>query len=234
MGLLIKIINSSRNSPRRVTDLRRLITYLFTPQLSDDPLGNRLLGPAELDHLVTHHTTCNDELSVMVDDLAMQFDWYTREAGICQRNCSRPTECRGLKHCLGNVRPASWYAHLIFAFSPTSTDHLRSPPDQHRTPPRSASKSANAIRIARDALDLLGWSGTQPALFVVHGDKRHIHVHAVVATTVFDGGTWDAFRFSRRQLFEIAAICAETFQLSSGGDLIDNAPEDSPTPADSE
>ena len=61
----------------------------------------------------------------------------------------------------------------------------------------------------------MGWSGTQPGVFVVHGDREHIHVHAVISTPVFNGGVWDIFRFSRQQLFEIAQKCTEAFNLST-------------------
>ncbi|MGJ7579819.1 hypothetical protein ACSFA3_06520 [Variovorax sp. RHLX14] len=75
------------------------------------------------------------------------------------------------------------------------------------------SHSTNAIRVAKDALDFLGWSDSQPSLFVVHGDRKHVHVHAVIAIPVYGGGTWDVLRFSRQQLHEIAKFATEAFDL---------------------
>jgi hypothetical protein len=218
--LLIKIINFQRKSPRRPADLRRLFGYLFTPQMAAEPDLNRLLGPPELNHLVLTHRPWGDELDHAADDLANQIDYYTREAGVCQRECAGQPGCKGLKACLGTKRPAGWYTHIVFSFAPLAAPDLRSPPDAHKTPRRNASPAANAIRISKDALDFMGWSETQPALFVVHGDKAHIHVHVVTTTPVFGGGAWDVFRFSRQQLFEIARICTDAFGLSTGTPML--------------
>lgn len=213
--MLIKVINFERASPRRPADLRRLFRYLFSPQLTSDPNSNRLLGPPLLDHLVLATEIWGDEIDVAADDLANQMDFYVREAGVCQRECALRPGCKGLKHCMGRERPPDWYTHIICSFAPFAAGDLRSPADPHSSPRKHASSAANAIRITRDALDFLGWSGAQPGIFVVHGDREHIHVHAVIATPVFGGGVWDVFSFSRQRLFEIAEHCTEAFQLST-------------------
>jgi len=213
--LLIKIINFKRKSPRRPADLRRLFGYLFTPQMAAEPDLNRLLGPPELTHLVLTHRPWGEELELAANDLANQLDSYTREAGVCQRECAGQPGCKGIRSCLGTKRPPNWYTHIVFSFAPMSTPDLTAPPDTHKTPRRHFSPSANAVRIAKDALDFMGWSETQPAVFVVHGDKAHTHVHVVTTVPVFGGGVWDVFRFSRQQLFEIAKICTEAFELST-------------------
>lgn len=213
--MLIKIINFKRKSPRRPADLRRLFVYLFTPQVAAEPDLNRLLGPPELTHLVLTHRPWGEELELAANDLTNQLDSYTREAGVCQRECAGQPGCKGINSCLGTKRPSNWYTHIVFSFAPMSTPDLASPPDAHKTPRRHFSPSANAVRIAKDALDFMGWSETQPALFVVHGDKEHIHVHVVTTVPVFGGGVWDVFRFSRQQLFEIARLCTEAFGLST-------------------
>lgn len=237
--MLIKIINFARASdaPRPPAHLRRQLRYLFTPQLSRDPDLNRLLGPPLLDHLILTHGVFGTDIELAANDLANQFDFYAREAGVCQQPCSsfhepkwatphpelrfvpeihpnRPN-CAGLKSCLGRKRPTDWYVHMIFSFAPFATADLRSPSDPHSTPRKHASSAGNAIRIARDALKLLGWSGTQPGVFVVHGDREHIHVHAVIATPVFGGAVWDVFNFSRQELFDVASMCREAFALST-------------------
>ncbi|MGJ7554650.1 relaxase/mobilization nuclease domain-containing protein [Variovorax sp. RB3P1] len=193
--MLIKISNYRRKKPRRPSDLRRLIRYLFEPKPSVNIRDHRLLGPPELHHLLLTARPWGSEIGESADDLTHQFIQYCREA-------SSP----------GPV-PEVWYVHLIFSFSPASTPTLRSPTDCHRSPASGVSHSANAIRVATDALDFLGWSGTQPSLFVVHGDRKHVHVHAVIAIPVYGGTTWDVLRFSRRQLHEIAKLAAEAFDL---------------------
>lgn len=219
--MLIKIIRFKRKSPRRPTDLRRLFKYLFTPKTDADPASNRLLGPPQVDHLVLNHMPWGNDVEAAADDLANQFDFYVREAGVCQKRCAGLVGCKGLKACVGRPRPPAWYAHVVFAFAPIASPEIRNPADDHQSPPRNASSAANAIRIARDALDFLGWGGTQPAVFVAHGDRAHIHVHAVIATPVFGGDVWDVFRFSSRQLFDVAAACTSAFNLSTGTPMLE-------------
>ncbi len=212
--MLIKVINFKRQSLRRSSDLRRLFKYLLTPQLGAEPELNRLLGPPQLDHLVLRHTPWGNEVDAAADDLANQFDFYVREAGVCQKTCAGIQGCKGVKTCVGRPRPASWYVHIVCSFAPITSPELRNPPDGHQSPPRNASSAANAIRITRDALDHLGWGGTQPAVFVAHGDREHIHVHTVTATPVFGGDVWDIFRFPRSQLYEASMLCSSAFNLS--------------------
>jgi len=219
--VLIKIIRFKRKSRKRPADLRRLFLYLFTPKPDADPASNRLLGPPQLDHLVLNHMPWGDDVKAAADDLANQFDFYVREAGVCQTKCAGVTGCKGLKACVGRPRPVDWYAHVVFAFAPIASPEIRNPADDHKTPPRNASSAANAIRIARDVLDFLGWTGIQPAVFVAHGDQAHIHVHAVISTPVFDDNTWDIFRFSKKQLFAVAATCTSAFNLSTGTPMLE-------------
>jgi len=210
--MLIKVINFRRKTPRRPGDLRRLFRYLFTPKLVADT-GSRLLGPPQLDHLVATDKPWGDHADEVIADLVAQFDFYVRESGVCQKICARPKVCGGLKACIGRGRPRNWYVHLIVSFAATDTAALRNPPDPHHTPQKWQSVAANTIRIARDAFDFLGWDGVQPAIFVAHGDREHLHVHAVIATAVFPDGYWNAFNFPRQRLDEIAAICADAFSL---------------------
>ena len=119
--MLIKIINFKRKSPRRPADLRRLFGYLFTPQMAAEPDLNRLLGPPELTHLVLTHRPWGEELELAANDLANQLDSYTREAGVCQRECAGQPGCKGIRSCLGTKRPPNWYTHIVFSFAPMST-----------------------------------------------------------------------------------------------------------------
>lgn len=193
--MLIKIINFRRKEPRLPRDLRRLIRYLLSPKLSAGANGARLLGPPELHHLLLSVRPWGTEISAAAEDITEQFVRYCREATV------------------GQTMPEVWYVHMIFSFAPVASSDLKTPPDPHWHLPRWASQSANAIRIARDALDFLGWIDMQPAIFVVHGDRRHIHVHAVIAIPVFGDKPWNALRLSRRLLNETAKICADAFHL---------------------
>lgn len=199
--MLIKIIQRRRKDPRRPADLRRLLRYLFTPKLSRDPLPSppRLLGPPFLHRLVTSALPWGPGVEKAAADLTEQMVNYSRNARI------------------GLGRPETWFLHMIFSFSPKASPALRDPPDGHVVPARNRSQSANALRVVFDALDFLGWHPMQPGVFVCHGDRRHIHVHAVIVLPFEGGGLWDIMRMSRTQLWEIAQISTAAFDLPGVG-----------------
>jgi hypothetical protein len=195
--VLIKIVNFKRKERRRPADLRRLFRYLLSPKLSRNPQKTpaRLLGPPDLHHLVLTSLPWGAGINESADDLANQFHRYCRDA------------------CAYREFPEVWYVHIIFSFAPQSAQDLRTPPDRHGTPVKRASVAQNALRLSYDALDFLGWPDRQPSFFVVHGDRRHIHVHGVLALPFPSGEVWDALTTSRGQLNEIANICADAFGL---------------------
>jgi len=198
--MLIKVINNRRATPRRPTDLRRLMGYLLTPQMSKEPLPSppRLLGPPFLNGLITSHLPWGLGVDAAVADMAEQMVDYCRARSA------------------GKDMPDAWYAHVIFSFAPKASGDLRVPPDPHASPPKARSQAQNALRLTFDALDFLGWSAAQPGLFVVHGDRQHIHVHGALATPVRStskDNVWGVMRMSRRQLWEISTMCREAFGL---------------------
>jgi len=193
--MLIKIMNRRRAKSRKVGDLRRLMRYLFTPKLSAEPMGARLLGPPELHQLLLNDRPWGDEVDDAAFDLADQLWRYCREARI------------------GQSMPIVWYVHVICSFAPAATESLRSPPDPYPTPARWASTAKNAIRVTSDAMDFLGWTLNRPSVFVVHGDREHIHVHVVAAIPTAGDDDWAILRLSRREINKVAKICAEAFNI---------------------
>jgi hypothetical protein len=195
--MLIKIINFSRKSPRLPRDLRRLITYLLTPKLSltTHRTPPRLLGPPVLKHLLLNSEPWGVGVEESADDITAQFLRYCRFA------------------CEGREFPSVWYVHIILSFAPAATQALRHPTDSHTSPPKKHSMAQSAIRIAEDALDALGWSKHQPAILCVHGDRSHIHVHAVIATPFVVPIEWDILTLSRVHINELAKACSDTFLL---------------------
>ena len=197
--MLIKVINVARRSPRTRGDLRRLFKYLFEPKALEDSADDRLLGPPELHHLITNFRPWGAESYEAAHELALQMEDY----------CKLST--------VGRELPENWFAHLIFSFAPWTSDNLRSPADDFKSPKRHMSQAKNATRIAKDALDFLGWSDEFPSLFVTHGDRDHVHVHAVFPTVGHDGRSWpitNPDEYDEQVFMETAKICAETFQLS--------------------
>ncbi|WP_418319035.1 hypothetical protein [Piscinibacter sakaiensis] len=193
--MFIKIINFRRASPRLPRDLSRLFRYLFRPKPDAPDERDRMLGPPELHHLVLTSSPWGDEVPSAAQELAYQYLDYCKEATV------------------DRLMPDPWYVHMIFSFASWASGDLRTPPDDNLSVPRFASSSGNAIRIAKDALDFLGWEDAQPSTFVVHADREHIHVHAVIAIPIYDGKDWDILRLSRGRLFEAAQICSDAFKL---------------------
>lgn len=197
--MLIKVINEQRENPRSRRDLRRLFLYLFEPKSDTDSPDARLLGPPELHHLVTSYRPWGLETYFAANELTLQFEEYCKFATV------------------GRAMPDNWFAHVVFSFAPWSSGNIRSPVDNFKTPFRHLSQSKNAIRIAKDALDFLGWSGERPALFVTHGDRQHIHVHGVFAVVGHNGHDWDINSHSEENdplLFEAGKLCTEAFRLN--------------------
>lgn len=197
--MLIKVINEPRQNPRNRRDLRRLIRYLFEPQGLEDSLDDRLLGPPELHHLVTHFCPWGTEILQSADDLTLQIEEYCKFSTI------------------GRTLPDDWFAHIAFSFAPWSSGNLASPPDDFKSPMRFASQGKNAVRVAKDAMDFLGWSAKSPALFVCHGDRAHIHVHAICPTVAPEGNDWRIYNneeYPESLIFEAAKICADAFRLN--------------------
>jgi hypothetical protein len=197
--MLIKVINEKRENPRSRRDLRRLFLYLFEPKSDEDSPDDRLLGPPELHHLMTRYQPWGAETYLAANELTLQFEEYCKSVTV------------------GRDMPDEWFAHLVFSFAPWSGGNLRSSVDDFKTPYRHLSQSKNAIRIAKDALDFLGWSGERPGLFVSHGDRHHIHVHGVFPVVGHNGPDWDINTHSGENdplLFEAGKLCSDAFRLN--------------------
>lgn len=196
--MLLKIINHKRKQPRRRSDLRRLFRYLFTPQLGAHFEGTRLLAPPELHQLFLVASPWGEEIAAAADELTAQMDAYCRTA------------------CSGRALPDCWFVHIVVAFAPSATDALHEPAFQSRTG-RWGTLASNACSITRDLLDVFGWSPDRPTALVVHGDRRHVHVHVVATVPLLGTGSdWNILRISRTQLNLAAKQCATAFGLPIG------------------
>lgn len=199
--MLIKISNRRRLQPRGPADLRRLLRYLFKPKMTwdspDEHRPARHLGPPLLHRLITSDMPWGASADKAADDLTEQMVRY----------------CQAARAGKPEIDP--WYVHIIVSFSPKTTPDLAAPPDPHKVPRKANSIARNALRLTFDALDFLGWGQTQPGVFVVHGDRQHVHVHAVIVLPVKGGDFWDVMRFSRREINQIARICSDAFELTT-------------------
>ncbi|RZI60505.1 MAG: hypothetical protein EOP14_00960 [Pseudomonas sp.] len=194
--MLLKIINHRRKQPRTPNDLRRLIRYLFSPQRSRHKKNSRLLGPPQLYKLALSNMPWGSEIDEAASQLTRQMDRYCREV------------------CAKRVIPDVWYVHIIVSFSPTATKVLKVPVDSHHNSNQHwASTAQNAYRIVRDALNFFGWTPNRPSVMVAHGDRQHIHVHTVALIPVLNDSDWSILKNSRRQLNEIAKLCADAYGI---------------------
>lgn len=193
--MLLKIINHSRKQARRPSDLRRLLRYLLTPQASLEGPTSRLLGPPFLSKLALSHMPWGAEVNAAAEQLTRQMIRYCRAARV------------------GQPMPDVWYVHAIVSFSPAASPVLKTPVDPHQHVPRWASTAQNSYRIARDVLDFTGWTLNRPTVMVAHADRRHIHVHVVAVIPVWNDEDWGILRMSRRQLNEVAKLCAGAYGI---------------------
>ena len=193
--MLLKIINHRRAQPRRRADLRRLFRYLFSPQDSLSGSNVRLLGPPQLYKLALTAMPWGTEVADAATQLTLQMDRY----------------CRAAK--AGAKIPPVWYVHIVVSFAPAASRVLKNPPEQPRHVPRWASSAQNAYRVSRDALDFFGWTPNRPTVMVAHGDKRHIHVHVVAVIPTIHDDDWNILKNSRRQMNEIAMLCAGAYGI---------------------
>jgi hypothetical protein len=200
--MIIKLMIRKSTTRKRPKDLRRLLRYLFTPQLSRTPLPSppRLLGPPQVHSLIQRHLPWGLSMELAADDLANQMAMHSRHAFRSQ------------------IFPAVWYAHIVMSFAPAASELLSNPVDDRPYPPKTRTQAGNALRICYDALDSLGWDPhIRPSVHVVHGDRRHIHVHSVIALASFRGVVWEIHRVGRRVMIDYGEACRQGFQLPKVG-----------------
>ncbi|WP_067583374.1 relaxase/mobilization nuclease domain-containing protein [Endozoicomonas ascidiicola] len=80
-------------------------------------------------------------------------------------------ETWNIQHRKGQKQPQNAWEQIAVSFSPQ---------DQNKVTPQKA------IDITREALQQVA-SGERPTLFVVHGDKNHLHVHVMYSTVNSEG-----------------------------------------------
>lgn len=194
--MLIKLIHRRAMEPKRPKDLRRLLNYLFTPKLSRTPLPTppRLLGPPIVENLIQQHLPWGASVDLAAADLTQQMVTFTRNA------------------LQGQPFPHLWYAHIVMSFAPGASDLLTQPIDDR--PGKMRTQAGNAMRIGYDVLDAFGWTPTlRPGVHVVHGDRRHIHIHSVIVLPSPTGVIWDIYRVGRRQFIDYGEACRQGYGL---------------------
>lgn len=168
------------------------------PQAVIRDAGDRLLAPPELHQLFLVSSPWGAEIADAADELTFQMDSYCRQA------------------CFGRPIPPHWFVHIIAAFAPCAIKALRDPPRRTRTG-RWGSLATNACTITRDALDVFGWTPDRPSVLVVHGDRKHLHVHVVASVPLIGAPLdWNILRTSRRTLNSVAKDCASAFEIPTG------------------
>lgn len=198
--MILKVIQKRRSEPRKRRDLRRLLRYLFNPPASDADGQSRLVAPPKLHKLVLVSRPWGPGIRKAAEELTRQLDDRCRAA------------------CVGKPIPDHWFVHLVVAFAPAAKQALQSPPDK-TSKYRWGSLHKNACGIAGDLLNSVGWTADRPSIFVVHGDKSHIHVHVVALVPTRGGSDWTIGKMPRGQQNTAAKRCAEAFNLPVGGEI---------------
>jgi hypothetical protein len=166
--VIIKVLPYAAVEPQRPGDLARLLRYLVAAQTSEpgsDALL-RLAGPPFTRRVVQRHLPWGPDARVAATDLAHQMFAHIR-AGWSG----------------GGRLPRHVYSHIVISYSPKLSRRSGLAPTVVSTVGRNSIHS-KAVHIALDTLENLGVGEHFPMIVVPHGDRRHLHVHIVVALIV--------------------------------------------------
>nr|WP_315186471.1 hypothetical protein [uncultured Albidiferax sp.] len=167
--MMIKVMSYTAAQPQKPGDLARLLRYMLDAKVGtpDVDAALRLAGPPFVRRLVQRTLPWGADSRLSADDLAHQMFEHIR-AG-----------------CKEQGLPRQVYSHIVLSFSPRLSRRAALDPKVRPGLGRH-SVFAKALRIVLDALENLGVGEHFPMIAVMHGDRRHLHCHVVVAHHVAD------------------------------------------------
>lgn len=194
--MLIKINNYTAKQRQRVCEISRLIRYLLVGRGPGKSLA-RLAGPPFCRNLIQRHNPFGDELEESATDIAKQL------------------KSSVLGGCIGASRPHDLCTHIIMSIPPRyrSRSALK-----HLGPNETNSDEGTyfgALQIALDILDMLGVDHRLALYCVVHGDRRHMHIHAIVGRFAFGARDLVSER-SSIELIRISKTIDDRYSLGKG------------------
>ena len=159
--MMIKVVSFTAMDAQRPHDLKSLLRYLVVGRGGSGGLNafTRLFGPPFARHIIQRLWPFDGDFRLAAHDVSHQLFSRVRLG------------------CFGRTLPRQVFAHVIFSFAPRrrqrGVDGLA---------PVAAAESTyfGVLRIVLDALSRLGVGDHLPLFLVFHGDRRHLHAHAVV------------------------------------------------------
>lgn len=210
--MFVKVVNFKRQTPRKKKDLARLIRYLLSPKsdprfvkLDDFDISEiafspnqRLLGPPLAKNLLLSIPPWGKTLALCAQDISQQIFDYALQTSV--------------NH--GKALPDNWYAHFILSFHPRDRTRIRRRADIPLNKDlRSCTQTL--FHISLDFLDAMGLDTSQKVFLVAHADRKHWHVHAVIALPdSLQDPKFGMLKIDRHLIFEYAVICTTAFNLS--------------------
>lgn len=159
--MMIKVIPFTAVDPQRPHDLKSLLRYLIVGRGGSGGLDafTRLFGPPFARHIIQRVWPFGVDFRIAAHDTSHQI--FSR----VRMGCSEVS------------LPRQVYAHVILSFAPR---RRRRVVDDSAQVAAFESPYSGALRIVLDALKRLGVNDQFPLFVVLHGDRRHLHAHAVV------------------------------------------------------
>ena len=159
--MMIKVVSFTAMDAQRPHDLKSLLRYLVVGRGGSGGLSafTRLFGPPFARHIIQRLWPFDGDFRLAAHDVSHQLFSRVRLG------------------CFDKTLPRQVFAHVILSFAPRrrqrSVDGFA---------PVAAVESTyfGALRIVLDALSRLGVADHLPLFLVFHGDRRHLHAHAVV------------------------------------------------------
>lgn len=213
--MFVKVIHFKRKKPRGKKDLRRLIDYLLSPKIDpnkgkfikvenndnseiDYSEHQRLLGPPKGRNILSLFPRPATEIEDYAHDICNQMFDYVKD--------------KAVEHSVG--MPEDWYTHYILSFHPNDRSRFKkhgevAETDTLKTPIKKL------FFIADWYLTQLGLSEDHRVLYVAHGDRKHWHVHAIIAlpNSLIEAKK-GLLHLSRQRLRQVAMACTDKFQLT--------------------
>lgn len=160
--MMIKVIPFTAVDPQRPHDLKSLLRYLIVGRGGSGGIDvfTRMFGPPFARHIIQRVWPFGVDFRIAAHDASHQI--FSR----VRLGCSEVS------------LPRQVYAHVILSFAPRrrrqEVDGFGASGHPFESP------YSGALRIVLDALKRLGVNDHFPLFVVLHGDRRHLHAHAVV------------------------------------------------------
>ena len=188
---------------QRVCEISKMIRYLLVGRGPGTSI-TRLAGPAFCRNLIQLHNPFDGSHHEFAFDLAHQIE-------------------RSVMHaCFGEARPHDLCTHVIMSIPPRYRSRNPLSPSIKTQRVVNEGTYSGALEIALDVLDMLEVDHRLALFCVVHCDRRHMHVHALVGRFA-SGAIPFAFNRSAADLIRISKEIDQRYGLGKNSIAFDHS-----------